>query len=912
VREAIVGRTDELSALTALLDGAAARPAALILEGDPGIGKTTLWRAGCALARERGFRVLDATPASAEVRLAYAGLADLLSGLDADASVGLPEPQREALDAALLRGAGAGRPPDRRAVAAALLTVVEGLARTSPVLVAVDDLQWLDPSSAAALAFAVRRLAGPVGVLAACHAASEAVTLHLSHGAEAPRLTVGPLAPGTVHRLVRDRLGRSLPRAVTARVDRMAGGNPLFALEIARTVAEAPAPLTVALPDTLRGLVGEGLRDLPPDVGEALAVAAALDGPPIAFVARVLPAVDVRAALAAAEERGIVRFAGGAVRFTHPLLAAGVADGLSPAQRRATHTRLAELVEDGEQRARHLALSAVDADPATVAALEDGARQALARGAPAAAAELLELARALGADPPDRRVRAAGHHFDAGDAERARSLLESALVELGPGADRAAARSLLGTIRHRDGSYAEAATILAEALDEAPAGSALAVTTALELSFVLTNLGQVAAAEPHVRGAADAAARLGDDGLLAQTLMVSATVALLLGHGLDEALLQRALALEDHDRRGFAFHRPSLLACLLFATVGRTDEAWAAIAGVRERCRERGEDSELIYTAIHAVSLQCSLGDLDRATALAAEADELAEELGTRTARAIACSTRALVAAWAGRTEEARRAAGDSLALFSHDGSVLGALMPLTTLGVLDLSLGEPEPVVERLAPLALGVVAAGAGDPAAVPFVADAAEALIAVGRGAEAEPIVGWLEARGQALDRAWALAVGARGRALLHAAAGDLDAAERCCERALAEHDRLPLPLERGRTLLVLGRVRRRRRQRVTARTALDEALSIFDRLGTPLWAAQAQAELARVQPRRTTPLTLTASERRIAELTAEGLTNREVAAALFVSHRTVEATLARVYRKLQIGSRAELGRRMADSG
>jgi len=917
VREAIVGRAGELSALQDLLGAMATGPAALILEGDPGIGKTTLVDAGRALARERGFRVLAATPTSSEVRLAHAGLADLLAGVeDADLAV-LSGVQREALDAALLRDdTTAGPAPDRRAVAVALLGVVEGLALAAPVLIAVDDLQWLDASSAAALTFTVRRLTGRVGLLGARHRpspdadAGAAPTLHLAHGREAPRLAVGPLPRQTVGRLVRERLGRSLPRAVAARIERMAGGNPLFALEIARTVADSPAPLAVALPDTLKELVREGLQDLPTPVREALAAAAELDRPDVALLVRALPGIDVLAALADAEARGIVTFAGGAVAFTHPLLAAGVAEGLSPAQRRAIHQRLAATVDGAEQRARHLALASVHAEPHTIAALDHAAGRARDRGAPAAAAELLELARALGADAPERRVRAATHHFDAGDSARARILLETAIAEIAPGAERAAARSLLGTIRHRDGSYAEAAAILAEALAEAPEGSALAVTTALELSFVLTNQGLIAAAEPHVARAARTAAGLGDDGLLAQALMVSVTVRLLLGGGLDEATLRRSLALEDHGRRGFAFHRPSLLACLIFATVGRTEEAWAAIVRVREGCREAGEDSELIYTAIHAVSLQCWRGDLARAAALAAEADEQAEQLDTRTARAIAASVRALVAAWAGRVEDARRDAGDALARFSQDGSVLGALMPLSTLGFLDLAAGDAEAAAERLGPLAATVVATGASDPGSVPFVADAAEALVAVGRGAEAEPIVAWLEARGAALDRAWASAAGARCRALLHAEAGALEDAERACARALAEHDRLALPLERARTLLVLGRVRRRRRQRRSARAALEEALGLFELLGTPLWAAQARAELERVRPRHGAPAGLTDAERRIAELTSEGLTNRQVAAAVFVSPRTVEATLARVYRKLGIGSRAELGRHMAD--
>jgi DNA-binding CsgD family transcriptional regulator len=889
VRNAIVGRADELAALEDLLDATSAGPAALILEGEPGIGKTTLLDAGRERAAARGHRILVARPAPAEVRLAHAGLADLLRDQPLD---GLPPAQRAALDAALLRGDA--RAPDRRAVAAALLTVVETLAAAAPVLIVIDDLQWLDASTTVALAFALRRVSGRAGLLGACHPQTAALP-------GVPRRPLGPLAAPDVARLV-----RPLPPALAQRVGDLSGGNPLFALEIARTVTrEEPTP---TLPDTLKGLVSERLEGLPADVRLSLAVAAALERPEVALIAAALPETDVVAALTEAEAADIITFERGAVVFAHPLLAAGVAEHVPPARHRAIHARLAELVPDPEQRARHLARAAVQPEAATIAALDDAARLAADRGAPAAAAELLELARGLGADAPERCARAAAHHFEAGDTDRARALLEGIVDDLSA---PAAARSLLGTIRHRDGSYAEAAAILTQALQEAEPGSPLAVTTALELSFVRTNQGLVAAAEPLVEQAARDAAALGDDGLLAQALTVRITVATLLGQGLDEAGLRQALALENPDRRCFVFHRPSLLAALLYAYVGDADAAQSAVDTVRARCRERGEDAELIYTAIHAIALRLWRGDAEGARALADEADDQAEQLGTRTARAIAASTRAQVAAWTGEADTARAAAERALATFSEDGSVLGALMPLATLAQLDLALGDAESAAARVGALAAGIAATPHGEPAAVAFVADAAEGLIGAGRAAEAEPIVAWLQERGATLDRAWAQAVGARARALLHAAAGDLDAAEQACADALAHHERLPaMPLERARTLLVLGGLRRRRRQRRAAREALEPALAAFTDLHAPLWARQARDELERVRPRRTTPTGLTDAERRIAALTAEGHTNREVAAALFVSPRTVEATLARVYRKLEIGSRAELGRRMAE--
>jgi DNA-binding CsgD family transcriptional regulator len=190
-----------------------------------------------------------------------------------------------------------------------------------------------------------------------------------------------------------------------------------------------------------------------------------------------------------------------------------------------------------------------------------------------------------------------------------------------------------------------------------------------------------------------------------------------------------------------------------------------------------------------------------------------------------------------------------------------------------------------------------------------DAAEALVALGRSEEAEAIVSWLEERGTALDRTWAIAVGARCRGLLLAAEGDVAGAERALERALAAHERLPMPIERARSLLVLGRIRRRRRKRLAAKAALEEALAILEAVGSSLWVDQASVEIAGLGLRPGDSNTLTPAEERVARLTATGLTNQEVSTSLLVSPKTVEAHLGRAYRKLGIHSRAELGAHMA---
>jgi len=231
------------------------------------------------------------------------------------------------------------------------------------------------------------------------------------------------------------------------------------------------------------------------------------------------------------------------------------------------------------------------------------------------------------------------------------------------------------------------------------------------------------------------------------------------------------------------------------------------------------------------------------------------------------------------------------------------------TLGFLEISVGDCEAAAATLGPLAAAAAAMGYGEPTAAPFAPDAVEALIGVGRLEEAAALTDQLESNGRRLDRAWALALGARCQSLLLAAAGDLDRAAEAAERALVEHQRLPMPFERARTLLVLGQIQRRRRRKQAATVALREAARIFSELGTPLWASQAQNELERVNINRAGSTGLTPTEHRVARLAATGMTNRKVADALFISPKTVEANLARAYSKLNIHSRAELGQRMA---
>ena len=315
-----------------------------------------------------------------------------------------------------------------------------------------------------------------------------------------------------------------------------------------------------------------------------------------------------------------------------------------------------------------------------------------------------------------------------------------------------------------------------------------------------------------------------------------------------------------------------------------------------------------MFVAVHSVLVEIWRGNFTGATRIAEDTMELALQLGGDVPLFVAMTIRAALAAFAGREDQARRDTMEALAASQRCGANLLVVWTITTLGFLEVSLGNYDAALTALAPLLSSLEGAPkATEIPAASFVPDAIESLIALDRLADAEPLVSVLEHNGARLHRAWMLAVGARCRAMLLAAHGDIDGAYRAAEAAMAHHDRLPMPFERARTQLVLGQLQRRQRQRDVASATLREALATFEELGTPLWAERVRSELKRMSGLRT-QAKLTPTEQRVAELAATGVTNREMAAALFISPKTVEANLSRIYRKLNIRSRAELGRIM----
>lgn len=915
----VIGRhtdSSEARAVDEFLTSAGMAPSALVIEGEAGIGKTTMWLSAQRRARQRGFVVLTTRAAATESVLAYASLADLV----ADAGTGwnqLPDPQRIAIDRILLRAnGGGGEPTDLRTVAAAFASVIQILAEQSPVLVAIDDLQWLDQSSAHAIEFAARRLTGRVGMLATFRTSSSRDGAPSWFSPPQPevlaRIRLGPLSVGAVHALVSHRMGRSLSRPQMSRIYDVSGGNPFYAIELARTLLDQPAGAQMSMPGTLMELVHTRVGALDPAVREALLTVACLGAANVADVASAIDtnADDVVRLLEVAEERGIVEITGNRVRFTHPLLAQGCYDDATGSQRRAMHRRMAELVTEPELHARHLALSDATGEAQTLHALDTAAEIARGRGAPAAAAELIDLAIGLGGDTVERRIRCGAYYFNAGDAPQARDLLERTIQGPAPPALRAEALRLLGLWSLLDASSSDAAELLERALADAAGDLALRAQILIPLAFAQLNLGQLDSAARYVHAAVRSATDCGQSQLLSHALSMQVLIHFLLGRGVDEHGLQRALDLEDSQAPVSALLRPTVQSAELLMGTGQLERAHRELRTIRRRYLERGEESELMIIAFHSGLNEIWRGDFAEAALIAEDAMERAQLLGGDLPMSVALMLRALVAAYAGHQDEARRNATEALAICQRcDSPRLVAVWPIATLGFLEVSLGNYQAAIAALEPALGGILAAPQATEIFVAgFVPDAAEALIGLGRFDDAEPLVDVIESNGRRLDRPWMLAVGARCRAMLLAGKGDLNAATAAAELAMTEHDRLPMPFERARTQLLLGQLQRRQRRREVAAQYLRPALAVFDELDTPLWSARARALLALADVGPGPARLLTAAERRVAELAASGITTREVAGALFISPKTVEVHLTRIYRKLGVRTRAELVRRI----
>ena len=538
------------------------------------------------------------------------------------------------------------------------------------------------------------------------------------------------------------------------------------------------------------------------------------------------------------------------IRFVHPILASAVLAAAPAALRRRVHRRLAEVAPVAEERTWHLALAAEGPDAAVAMTLDEAARGALARGAPGPAAELSEQARRL--TPPElvgdmqrRGVEAATYHLHAGDTGRARVLLEEVLADGPPEDVRAAGLQGLATVRLRQESFTAAEDLLEQALNETDDPRRRAELE-LNLTVCLFQLGKLAGALMHGRRALALAEKLEDRTLASGALSQLAMVEFLLGSGLSADLIGRAVSVAGTGpRRGLPHVLPPEFSWgVMLKWADELEPSRSRLEALRRRAEEEHEDGWLIAILFHLGELACWLGDLGMASRYARDAHRTAEESGSPTMEAAPIHLDALINAHLGRVGEARSMARHGLAVAERSGNLLHRIRCLAVLGFVDLSLDDPEGAFGYLEPAGRLALAAGCVDPGVLRFVPDQVEALAALGRAEEGGRLLDEYEARARALGRASALAAAGRCRALLLAGQGDLAGALRSLEAALVEHERVPMPFERARTLLALGATLRRARQKAAPRVCLAEAVDVFERLGTPLWAQKARAELARV--------------------------------------------------------------------
>lgn len=916
----VIGREAELAILDRFLDSIPAGPGALLLSGEAGIGKTTIWREGLTSAQRRDYRTLSCGPVEAETRLSYAALGDLLEPVLDETLPTLPEPQRRALEVALLRAPSSGARANQRAVSLAVLGCLRSAASSTPVVVAIDDIQWMDLPSFRVLQFVVRRLKGdPVGLLSAARG---------SDGAEDPldvaqsfpedrlhRIHIGPMPAEAIERVIRDKVGDGFQRTTFLGLHETSGGNPFFAQEIGRALlrlgGEMAAGERPPIPERLQELVEDRLEGLPAETLEAVEVVSALSTPTLDAIAAAIDPSEVDRRLDPAIENGVVEVVGDRLRFTHPLLASAVYQKIPPARRRELHARLATIVRDPEERARHLALSVEGPDVAVAAALEEAALLASSRGAPQSAAELWEMARR--ATPRDRdedlvrRTHQAGvAHYESGDPSLARSVLEQAVDLSMAGPARARVLLDLGMGLAEIEGWRGTWAVFEAARGEAGDDLALRALIEQNLGYTWLFRGDLAASERHARAALQLAEELQEPRVMAEAFQAYPFVEFLLGRGVDQELLDRGIALEGHMEGEFKSHvlRASFVVAQLLKFTDRLDEARRMFTELLGDAAAHGVETPIPQFRYHLAELECRAGNWGAAMEHALESRAAAQRLQMGPLSAEGHFAVGLVEAHLGRDDPARLEALEGLRVAEAAGEIFLLIPNLSVLGFLELSLGRPTEADAYLSRAVKLEQEMGVREPAYYRIVPDEVEALVALGRLEDADALLAPFEEAGRNLDRAWAIATGARCRALVLAARGDLAGASAAADEAVRMHDGLPLPFELGRTLLVRGTVQRRAKRKREARNTLTKALEIFEGLGAALWADNARAELARIGGRAPSSLDLTPTEERVAALVAGGSTNREAADALFVSIHTVEANLKRIYRKLGVHSRTEM--------
>jgi DNA-binding CsgD family transcriptional regulator len=918
--DGLVGREAELERVVAFLERDGGRPSKLLLEGDPGIGKTTLWAAGLERAVERGFRVLRACPAAAERELSFAGLGDLL--VDLRDEIGrLPAPQRRALRIALLLDEVEGDPPEQRAIAAALTELLRRLSLEQPVLVALDDAQWLDAPSGAALDFALRRVGdAPARVLATARV-DAATQIGF---ADEERALIGSFTLDELDTLLRERLGTRFLRPVLRQIEEASGGNPFYALELAASLLRSGKQLApgerLPIPTHLRGVVADRLDGLTPGAREATLATAALAQPTTGAVRAAI--ADGGAAIAEAVSAGVLQREGESLRFTHPLFAASVYEDTTADDRKAMHRRLASVVTDPEERARQLAEGAGGPDATISAFVEAAAASVVARGAPDAGVRLAKLAVEL--TPPGRmrvlhkrRLDCARYASAAGDPKHAKELLERQLDTARAGRERAEVELELARTEWVTRGASAATAHLERALREVDGSDELEL-----LATVLTELADMHIAD--LRTDSDASERavalaeqVWNPELLARALAVHGLTLLDRHEPPSDDYWKRALELERASGR-LRWDGPACAYAVQLFVRGRFETASELMREAADSMRARG-DSALPMALLYLSDIARAAGFWTEASDYADEAHDAAVQSGRDSAEPVCILYRARFALLRG--ELAR--AGDDVAraLSALERLNLAVDAPAAYDGAMPQALansllGRIALMSERYADAHewlgadVGALREMNARELLVEALADDTSALVALGDLETAARHVREMQELAWAMDPPYR-ALAARARGIVAAAKGELRPALQSLERSrrLLESGPWPWPFELGKTLVALGAVQRRAHQKAPARATLEHARDIFEQLGAALWAERARGELAQLGGRPSRRDALTATEARVAETVAAGRSNAEAARELFMSPKTVEWNLSKIYKKLHVRSRAELTAKLA---
>lgn len=907
MREEIVGREVELGALDRFFEpGYPSRT--LVLSGGPGIGKTTLWEAGVSAARERGVRTLVARPSGAEAQLAYGALIDVLDGVGAEELAGLAGPQRRALEVAILRSEAAAGAPEPGATSLAFLNALRGLSDREPLVVAVDDIQWLDPPSADAVTFAAQRLEHDAVRFLLAKRVGELLPLERAlerSGSEV--LEVGSLSLGALRRLLSVRLGLEVSRHVLRRVFELTDGSPLFALELGRSLvarSQLGPGEDIDVPETIEVLLGTRVDTLTAG-GRSVLLAVALHAD---LRASELEPVVGPDALGEAVDAGVVHVDGERLRPSHPLLGAAAKTRAPERERRAMHRALAIVVADDELRALHLALAADTADEALAATVAGAALRASIRGAAQQAVVLAEHALRLSPHESTARnarlLELAGYLEVAGERQRVTDLLVPAVAEL-PVKER-----VLAWLRLAEGGAITSIYDTEEYLDLALAASEddpvlrAHVLTKKSIHASPACVWRIRDAEQWALDALPVARSVGP---------VLERLAL---HGLAWARSMRGQPIDDVCERFRAASEaashitdsPEPVEGLRLLWRGHVAAARDLLTSFLALADARGEEVSYALQRMNVCDVELRAGEWEAATRLLDEWESADRQL---LIRATYERSRALLAAGRGFPDEAERWAAASLAGAEPGGYRWQILEALRARGIAALVARDLGRAAESLGAVWEHMEREGVDEPGAFPVAADLVEALVELGELDRAKAASGRLQDLAQQQEHPWGLTTATRCFALIRLAeplydqqpAGDLSAAAEA-------YTELGLPFDAARSWLSLGRAQRRHRKWGAARASLEQAASAFDDLGSPGWADAARSELARVGGRRRRAAgELTDAERRVVELAARGLANKEIARALVVTVATVEAHLSSAYAKLGVRSRAQLAARLS---